>query len=314
MPELPECEAARRLVASHCTDRKITNVTFNFGDGREIDGKIMQPAVPARWADALVGSKISKTGRKGKRIYWVLEDQRGENAFACVFSFGMTGAFSVKGIKPQDFMEFTVDDSSWPPRFCRMVVSFEDGAELSYTDPRRFGKIQLIDTRTTALLEQEPLVSLATDPLDNDSMPTLKEFMEKFRSKSTTVKAGLLDQKFVFCGLGNWLVDDICHEASIAPASKCNALSDKECEQLMESTVYICKTAVKAGAVKANFPSSWLFHLRWGAKKRKNGKKKQALRTEKGEPITVGTVAGRTTLFVPSRQKLKKGRKKRKRE
>ena len=53
------------------------------------------------------------------------------------------------------------------------------------------------------------------------------------------------------------------------------------------------KTACDAGADAEMFPDDWLFHHRWGKVAGEVG----------GEPIQFITVGGRTTAFVPKRQK-----------
>jgi hypothetical protein len=54
-------------------------------------------------------------------------------------------------------------------------------------------------------------------------------------------------------------------------------------------------TAVKVNAEKDSFPAGWLFHYRWGRQK--------DARTHLDELIMHATVAGRTTAWVPSRQR-----------
>jgi formamidopyrimidine-DNA glycosylase len=64
----------------------------------------------------------------------------------------------------------------------------------------------------------------------------------------------------------------------------------------------VVKVAVDKNADSDRFPKSWLFHHRW----------ERGTRTAKGEPIEHIVVATRTTAFVPSVQK-RRARKKKKR-
>jgi formamidopyrimidine-DNA glycosylase len=57
----------------------------------------------------------------------------------------------------------------------------------------------------------------------------------------------------------------------------------------------VVERAVEADARSDGFPRTWLFHRRWG--------KVPGARTVRGEPIEFLTLAGRTTAWVPSRQR-----------
>jgi len=57
----------------------------------------------------------------------------------------------------------------------------------------------------------------------------------------------------------------------------------------------IIARAVAANADSARFPRSWLFHVRWG--------RRVGITTTRDEPIIHETIGGRTTAWVPSRQR-----------
>ena len=213
----------------------------------------------------------------------------------------MTGAFTVRGVAAQHFKEFKVHDESWPPKWTKLELLFDDGTRLAYSDSRRFGKIQLLDEGVDPHTVP-PLSRLAPDPMNN--LPAANSFAARIRSKTVVVKAALLDQNFALCGLGNWLVDDILYAARIDPRTRCNTLSDSACDAILRSAASVCAQAVDVSAESERFPKSWLFHQRWGIKKRGGkGKDGAPLRTADGHQIKVTDVAGRTTLWVPAVQK-----------
>jgi len=57
----------------------------------------------------------------------------------------------------------------------------------------------------------------------------------------------------------------------------------------------VVRKAVEVDADKGRFPRNWLFHVRWG--------KNPEARAAGGEAIEFLTVGGRTTAWVPARQR-----------
>ena len=316
MPELPEVERARKVCDEHCVGKRVESViTLEGGGGPRhgiFDDKVLKPGHTHMWESALVGSTLTATRRVGKRTIWDFNiseassssSSPSSHSVSVVLGFGMTGALTVKGVESQKFKEFKVYDEIWPPRWTKLELVFEDGTRIAYSDSRRFGKIQLLGVDVDPLTVA-PLKQLAHDPL-RMPLPSKKAFSARLKSKACVVKAALLNQNFVLCGLGNWLVDDVLFAAGVHPNSLCSSLSDSACSNILQSAHEICKEAVRCDADSERFPKEWLFHKRWGIKKRR-GKDDDGkpLRTLKGgHPIRVGDFAGRTTLWVPALQKL----------
>jgi formamidopyrimidine-DNA glycosylase len=78
--------------------------------------------------------------RKGKYM-WVELDGEGEHK-DIMFHMGMTGSLHFKGLDVPQYRSFSVS-TDWPPKFCKAQVVFEGGMRLAYTDPRRWGRIQV---------------------------------------------------------------------------------------------------------------------------------------------------------------------------
>ena len=326
MPELPEVEKARSLCEEHCVGKIVTECrTREGGTGvrtGQFDDKVLIPGSEETWgAAALVGRTLVAARRVGKRTIWDFGPSpssssssssssspadtnatRAGTKRSIVLGFGMTGALTVQGVAAQKFKEFKVQDALWPPKWTKLELVFNDGTRLAYSDSRRFGKIQLLDEGVDPRAVP-PLSKLAPDPLND--LPEAKAFATRLRSKSASVKSALLDQNFALCGLGNWLVDDVLFAARVHPGARCDTLSVAACTAILNCAARICKIAVGVSADSERFPAGWLFHKRWGVKKRGGkGAGGVPLRTvEGGHPIKVGDVAGRTTLWVPAVQK-----------
>ena len=151
-------------------------------------------------------------------------------------------------------------------------------------DPRRFGRIR---TRTDPR-NQPPISKLGFDPLLE--LPSPARFRELIGPRSVTIKGRLLDQSFA-AGVGNWIADEVLYQAKVAPQRRVRDLDDKEIETIRKRLGSVISKAVGVDSVSARFPRSWLFHHRWG--------RPEDARTNRGEPIEITTVAGRTTAWVP---------------
>ncbi len=155
------------------------------------------------------------------------------------------------------------------------------------TNKRRLGRIRLRDDPAREL----PISRLGFDPLLD--LPSPQRFVDALHSRSTTIKALLLDQTFA-AGVGNWIADEVLYQARIDPRRRANALSVAEAKRLRTKLKWIIETAVLVDADKSLFPRDWLFHRRWG---RKRGT------TIRGKPIEFLTIGGRTTAWVPAVQR-----------
>ena len=92
MPELPEVEAARRLLQTHCVGKALTSCSFS----EPFDSIVFSDADASAEVvtRALIGKSLKGVHRKGKQLW--LELTSPPHLLA---HFGMTGAFVVEGEK-----------------------------------------------------------------------------------------------------------------------------------------------------------------------------------------------------------------------
>eukprot|EP00598_Pedospumella_elongata_P006567 CAMPEP_0184974330 /NCGR_PEP_ID=MMETSP1098-20130426/5860_1 /TAXON_ID=89044 /ORGANISM="Spumella elongata, Strain CCAP 955/1" /LENGTH=311 /DNA_ID=CAMNT_0027496907 /DNA_START=8 /DNA_END=939 /DNA_ORIENTATION=- len=304
MPELPEVEAARRFIERLCAGSTIVSVTTREQGGGPREGSfddiVFEHVSDGTTNDseslyhtALLRKTLKCVHRKGKQFWF----EFAEPESPCVlFHFGMTGSCAIKGQEAMKYRSFKVDEAHWPPRFTKLLLKFDNGEELAFCDPRRLGRIKIrSDPHNTS-----PLKDLGIDPLSGDipDAPALKKLIE---SISSPIKSLLLDQERVFCGIGNYLADEILYQAKIHPSTKANALSDAGIEALITAIKYVIHTAVAAEADYKFFPTDWLFHCRWDKVKSKS----QKILLPNGSAVVFEEVAGRTTAIVPSVQLLR---------
>lgn len=126
----------------------------------------------------LVGRRVLACRRHGKQQWWELG---GTGPHVC-WHFGMTGAFSFKGVKGSEFVRYSVSTESWPPRFSKAVVVLEDGVELAFTDPRRLGRVKFV----VDPLREPPISELGWDPSTN--MRPLQAFAADLAARALPIK------------------------------------------------------------------------------------------------------------------------------
>jgi formamidopyrimidine-DNA glycosylase len=264
MPELPEVETVRRRLEKALRGRRIRRVHV-------VDDPIVYDAVtPSAFARALRGQRVTAARRKGKHL-WLELDRRPWP----LFHFGMTGWIHV-------------DRGGSDMRFTKLVLEADDGTRAVFTDPRRLGRIRLQDDPPA----ERPIAELGFDVLEG--VPAPRDLHAMLQRRSAPLKAVLLDQG-VFAGVGNWVADEVLFQAGLRPQRPASSLSIAEVRALRQALLRIVQKAVAVGADDARFPSSWLFHHRWG--------KRSDAYTSRGDRIVHETIGGRTTAWVPKRQR-----------
>lgn len=122
-----------------------------------------------------------------------------------IFHFGMSGMAHVRGQASPVYRvprAKSPGDSAWPPeKYCKLAITFESGdgsiGEWAFCDPRRLGRIKLVDADESDLLKVPPLGDLGADPLLD--MPSVEVLAAAFAARSAPIKAVLLDQNGVRC-------------------------------------------------------------------------------------------------------------------
>jgi formamidopyrimidine-DNA glycosylase len=265
VPELPEVERARRALERALRGRRIRSV-------RTVADTIVYDAVsPDDFGRALRGRRVLAVRRRGKHL-WMELDRRPWP----LFHLGMTGSFRLYRREHER------------PRFWKLELVMEDGLRLAMPDPRRFGRIRLQKDPE----RERPLHRLGFDPLlDRLDVRALGALVRRRRAP---IKAVLLDQA-VFAGVGNWIADEVLFQARLRPDREAAGLSKAEVERMLRRLVSIVRRAVSVDADSERFPRGWLFHQRWGRDKE--------ARTVGNEKIVHHTIGGRTTAWVPTRQR-----------
>jgi formamidopyrimidine-DNA glycosylase len=281
MPELPEVETVCRLMRHALQRKRITRVEVVR------DAIVFAGVAPHAIEQALLRRTVREVGRHGK-FFWLTLDGEGPTVFGHLGMSGWVRAVGKVGTRLQGHGDAPLDDDRGRPRFLKLRIETRDGSGIVLTDPRRLGRVWL-----GVSPETEPRVKrLGRDAFDD--LPSASELCALLGRRRIPIKAVLLDQG-ALAGIGNWVADEVLYQARIAPKRSAASLTTVEVAALRRSIRSVLAHAVKVGADHHRFPKSWLFEHRWGGTR---GSGQIA-----GQPIVREEVGGRTTAWVPTRQK-----------
>lgn len=188
MPELPEVETVMRGMQARLDGRVIVRAEVRRPD--------LRWKLPENLAARLTGARVTSFRRRAKYILMRLEG--GESV---LLHLGMSGRITLRPRGKND-----------PELHEHVVLETDDGWEVAFVDPRRFGSIDLV--RTDAEEQHRLLSGLGPEPL-SDAF-TAKLLKAALIGKRTPIKAALLDQTIV-AGLGNIYVCEALFRARIPP-------------------------------------------------------------------------------------------------
>lgn len=237
MPELPEVETVRRGLEPVLAGRRIVRV-----DQRRPD---LRFAFPDGFAGRLEGQTVATLGRRAK--YLLARLSGGE---VLVMHLGMSGRFTVAvpgGGGPSLLGEYTYDTGS-DPAHDHVVFTMENGATVTYNDPRRFGYMLLLPEAT---LDEHPhFAGLGVEPLGNALDPGY--LAGRARGRKADLKAFLMDQRIV-AGLGNIYVCEALYRARLSPNRAASCLATiagrptVRAERLVPAIRSVLQDAITAG-------------------------------------------------------------------
>ena len=288
MPELPEVEAARSLIADRALHRRIADVD-------DSDSYVGRPHPPGELRSVLTGRSLTAAHRHGKTIWLETSAPAGPPAPAGAAAgpaapagpelgihLGMSGRIVVTG------PDGAVAEGGDPPRYrarprkaewSRFTLTFADGGSLVLLDPRRLGRVRL----------NPDIGALGPDA----AQVTPAQFRTLITRGTIAVKARLLDQSKI-AGIGNLLADEILWQARVSPLAPVGSLSPAQVSRLYQALTSVLESAsAKGGAhtgamIAARHPGGTC--------------------PRDGAPLVHGTVGGRSTWWCPREQALQPDR------
>ncbi|MGC1782333.1 MAG: bifunctional DNA-formamidopyrimidine glycosylase/DNA-(apurinic or apyrimidinic site) lyase [Acidobacteriaceae bacterium] len=247
MPELPEVETIARGMDARVRGRTIASVWL--GSKPETFR-----SAPREIADALTGSMIQRTRRVGKHIVVDLVREHGHRDATASNSssraakkttwrgqwlvhLGMTGRLLV-----------AEPDAPIAPH-THAIVQLDDGREIRFVDPRRFGRLAVLNLSDRKeqgdggnLPPAAGFIGPGREPLDISD----EAFQALFRGRRTPIKSALLNQSLLH-GVGNIYADESLFLAGIRPRRQAARLTGREMAQLRTSLQSVLREAIAAG-------------------------------------------------------------------
>eukprot|EP01038_Epipyxis_sp_PR26KG_P006655 gene6655-9136_t len=293
MPELPEVESARLHLEVNGLGHKITRFETKERGGGDRDGLfddlVFCDNENVFLSNIAQSKQIYAVKRKGKYLWIEFENN------SVLFHLGMTGYFLFKGIHVPIYKSRKITNiDQWPPKYAKFQLELSNGVCIALCDPRRLARIRIKDKNP---LQTTPLSKLAIDPII-DPIPSTEMLHNKLSHYNCSIKSLLLDQEKVFCGIGNWIADEILYQSSIHPETNSNRISIEGVEVLVQNMVNILHIANEADAQYTLFPKEWMFHYRWEKRKSKT----ENILMENGKTVVFLTCGGRTSAIVPIKQ------------
>lgn len=214
MPELPEVETVVRDLRPVLEGRTIRGARYS-------QKKLRRPW-EAQWSAAVTGARVAGVRRRGK---WLLIDLDGDRVLRA--HLGMTGQLTV------------VPAPAPEPDHLHLAFPLDNGTELRYRDPRRFGSVEFFPDRAGA--EAELSAELGPEPFDIDPA----YFRAAVRGTARNLKAALLDQRLV-AGVGNIYADEALFRAGLHPGRTGASLSEEECDRLRAAIESVITRAIES--------------------------------------------------------------------
>ncbi len=190
MPELPEVETVKCGLDTRLKDRTIEDIILYRPN--------LRYPFPDHLDDITRTHPIDAVRRRAKYLLFDIGD------YTLIGHLGMSGTYRVQRQEEQ------------PPRkHDHMVWLLDNGDEVVYHDPRRFGFL-LMTARDT--WDQHSMIrTLGVEPLSDALTP---EFLsQRFAGKTTTIKQALLDQRII-AGIGNIYASEALFRTGIHPETQ----------------------------------------------------------------------------------------------
>jgi len=279
VPELPEVETARSLIADRALHRRIVDVD-------DSDSYVRRPHSGGELRSALTGRSLTAAYRRGKTI-WVETSGTGDAAARggpeLGIHLGMSGYIVVTG------PDGAVAEGGDPHRYSaqlpkaewsRFTLRFADAGSLVLIDPRRLGRVRL----------NPDIGALGPDA----AQATPAEFRALITKGTIAVKARLLDQSKI-AGVGNLLADEILWQARVSPQARVDSLSAAQVKRLYRALKSVLESAIAKGG--AHTGELFAARHRGGTCPRD------------GAPMEHGTVGGRSTWWCSREQAIRASRR-----
>ena len=199
MPEIPDLEAIRHYLMPRIAGQTVVRTEAPIP---------WLVRTPAEEFATLAGHGFGEIHRLGKFLIFFVDDGR-----LLVVNPMLTGRFH------------WVEAAAKRPGRLGVVIAFDGGQELRYSDMRRMGRWYLVARDGLEAIPQ--WATLGPDAL----AVTEEEFLARLRARRGQIKATLTKQEFI-AGIGNAYSDEILWEAQLHPHRRRATMTDEDLHRL----------------------------------------------------------------------------------
>ncbi|MEQ8201198.1 MAG: bifunctional DNA-formamidopyrimidine glycosylase/DNA-(apurinic or apyrimidinic site) lyase [Syntrophomonadaceae bacterium] len=223
MPELPEIETIKNSLET------IVGARIIGTDFRRQDIIKRQDFAP----DRLDGMVVRSIGRRGKFLIIYLEKE-----YYLVVHMGMSGRFYL----------LPAGEKAEAPHI-HLVIHLDDGHQLVYQDPRRFGGIRLCR-------DLQPVFGhMGVEPLSQRF--TARYLAELCQGRKVAIKNLLLNQCLI-AGIGNIYADEALFRARVRGTRPAGSLSRAEIRNLNRAIKAVLKESIREqGTTFRDYRDGW---------------------------------------------------------
>lgn len=218
MPELPEVEVIKQGLCRLLPLHTIVKIAYS--------NLPLRLPMPKALLDTLVnGQTVTTVERRAKYIIIALA-----NGAVLVFHLGMTGRLQL------------VAGETTPGRHDHLRLHLDNGMELRFHDPRRFGSVQVRESRQA--MECELFARLGPEPF----APTFSAeyLLAKAARRSQPIKNFLMDNRVVV-GIGNIYCNETLFAAGISPWQPAGTVGLSDWGKVVESARAVLSRAIACG-------------------------------------------------------------------
>lgn len=217
MPELPEVEVTMRGVRPALLKHQVRRVYVG-------EKRLRLPLSPE--LKNLEGATVTALQRRAK--YILATTTQG----SLVVHLGMTGHLRV------------LPEETSPVLHDHFALVMDDGREILYNDPRRFGLVVYVKEGEDPLTTLPFLKDLGPEPFSEGFNGAY--LFEKFQKRRLPVKQVLMDNKVVV-GVGNIYACEVLFRTAIDPRREARSLSPEECAQIVQEVRVLLEESIARG-------------------------------------------------------------------
>jgi formamidopyrimidine-DNA glycosylase len=265
MPELPEVEYTARQLRTSVVGATIRDALVFW------ERTIGSPD-PTDFSAEIAGKQIVAVRRRAKFLILDFAANRGSEPYFLTIHRRMTGNLLLlpsgweidTSLRDRDPGEWATKGPTFAPttpeaaiqsdgrtiiltdtNYCRVCFNFTDGRRLLFTDPRKFGRVELWPRER----EQTVFGALGPEPLSETF--SAEDLAQSLAKRKGAIKQVLLKQEVV-AGLGNIYADEALYTAFIHPLRPAYTLSREEVQALHHGIVSALLLGIDHGGTSFN--------------------------------------------------------------